>query len=107
MPPRKSHYTQKAALDAVLREDSPSPPSPLPEKEQAPSSSEALLNEVVQALTTKLDLDGLAKTLVGQVADRLVGTITLAELSEAIAAQHGDEIKARLTQAVLNRVSGI
>ena len=73
-----------------------------PEK-QAPSS-EVLQNAVLRALTTKLDLDGLAQTLVAQVTDRLVESITLADLSEAIATQHRDEIKARLAQAVLDRV---
>jgi hypothetical protein len=61
---------------------------------------------VLQALTKKLDLDGLAETLVEQVTARLVESITLADLAEAIAEQHRDEIKTRLARAVLDRVRG-
>ena len=70
------------------------------------SSSEVLQKVVLQALTKKLDLDGLAQTPVAQVTERLVESITLADLSEAIAAQHRDEIKTRLAKAVLERVQG-
>ena len=75
------------------------------EPKQAPSS-EILQTAVLQALTTKLDLDGLAETLVEQVTARLVESITLADLAEAIAEQHRDEIKTRLARAVLDRVRG-
>jgi hypothetical protein len=68
------------------------------------SSSEVLVNLVLQALAKKLDLDGLAQQLVAPVTERLVESITLADLAEAIAAQHRDEIKTRLARAVLDRV---
>ena len=77
-----------------------------PEQPPPAFANEVLLNSVLQALTKKLDLDGLAQQLVAQVTERLVESITLADLSEAIAAQHRDEIKARLAQAVLERVQG-
>ena len=89
-PPLKPH-TQTITLDM--------------EPKQAPSS-EILQNAVLQALTKKLDLDGLAQTLVEQVTARLVESITLADLAEAIAEQHRDEIKTRLARAVLDRVRG-
>jgi hypothetical protein len=76
------------------------------EPEKQAQSSEILQNAVLQALTTKLDLDGLAETLVEQVTARLVESITLADLAEAIAEQHRDEIKTRLARAVLDRVRG-
>ena len=92
MPPLTALCKQTITLDTAQ-----------PEK-QAQSASEVLLNAVLQALTTKLDLDGLAQTLVAQVTDRLVDSITLSDLSEAIAIDHRDEIQARLAQAVLDRV---
>jgi len=70
------------------------------------SSSEVLISLVLQALTKKLDLDGLAQQLVAPVTARLVESITLADLAEAIAEQHRDEIKTRLARAVLDRVRG-
>ena len=94
-PSLKTLCTQTITLDME-------PPPP----EQAQSSSEVLQNAVLQALTKKLDLDGLAKTPVAQVTERLADSITLAELSETIAAQHRDEIKAGLARAVLDRVRG-
>jgi len=102
-PSLKTLCTQTITLDMEQPEQ---PPPEQPPPEQAQSSSGVLQNAVLQALTKKLDLDGLAQTLVAQVTERLADSITLAELSETIAAQHRDEIKAGLARAVLDRVRG-
>jgi hypothetical protein len=91
MPPRKTLCEQTILLDPELPKEALSP-------------EDALRDAVLQVLTTKLDLDGLARTLVKQVADSLSESITLSDLSEAIAAQHKEEIKVRLARAVLDRV---